>query len=313
MPLDHYVSQVHLRKFYAADLNRLLYAVRKKDGFEFTPNSRSICRLDNGNTNRYLSEPRAIEEFLTTVEPGYDGAIAGLATGNPSHDDVYVISGFIAYVLSCSPAVLRLESYPMRRMIEHVGIALDEAGELPPMPEGMGGNFADALQRGSLNVRVDQMYPHAVGVTQIYSRLRAFANSDWLILINQTNCPFLTSDYPVAYGPPDVHPFGYRTFPLSPTLAIKIRTTEQSKVADDEFRFPNLRIGLHEISRREAMEINQSIVRCAESEVYSSTMSAPLREFIRRNSNYRIENTYDIVGPYHIASTRVQEHNWGAA
>jgi hypothetical protein len=313
MPLDHYVSQVHLRKFYAADLNRIMYAVRKRDGFEFTPNSRSICRLDDGNTNRYLSEPRAIEEFLTTVEPSYDGAIAGLTTGNPSHDDIYVISGFIAYVLSCSPAVLRLESYPMRRMIEHVGVALDEAGELPPMPESMVSNFADALQRGSLNVRVDQMYPHAVGVTQIYSRLRAFANSDWLILINQTNCPFLTSDFPVAYGPPNAHPFVYRTFPLSPTLALRIRTTEQSRVADDEFRFPNIRVGLHETSRREAIEINQSIVRCAESEVYSSTMSDPLRGFIRRNSNYRIESTYDIVGPYHIASTRVQEHNWGAA
>lgn len=313
MPLDHYVSQVHLRKFYARDLNQLLYAVHKRDGGEFTPNSRSICRIDEGNTNNYLSEPRAIEEFLTSVEPSYNIALDALANGTPSHDNVYTIAGFIAYVMSCSPAILRLESYPLRRMIEHVGVALDEAGRFPPMPEALGNSFSDALQRGALNVNVDQMYPHAIGVTQIYSRLSAFANSDWLILNNPTNCPFLTSDFPVAYGPDGVHPFAYRTFPLSPSLAVRITTLERSKIADAELRFPHFRFGIREITRQEAIEVNRGIAKCAESQIYSSTMSDALRTFIRRNSNYRIESTYDIIGPYHVGSTRIQAYNWGAA
>jgi hypothetical protein len=313
MPLDHYVSQVHLRKFYARDLNKLLYAVRKSDGSEFTPNSRSICRLDDGNTNDYLSEPRAIEEFLTSVEPSYNRAVDALAAGTPSHEDVYVIAGFIAYVMSCSPAILRIQSYPLMRMIEHVGVALDEAGRFPPMPESLGNSFSDALQRGALNVNVNHMYPHAVGVTQIYSRLSAFANSDWLILNNPTNCPFLSSDFPVAYGPDGVHPFSYRTFPLSPSLAVRITTSDRSRIADEEFRFQNFRFALREIARQEAIEINQSVAKCAESQIYSSTMSDALRAFIQRNSNYRIECTYDIIGLYHIGSTRVQAYNWGAA
>lgn len=313
MPLDHYVSQVHLRKFYASDLNQLLYAFRKSDGVEFTPNSKSICRLDDGNTNNYLSEPRAIEQFLTTVEPAYNKAVDALATGKPSNDDIYVVAGFISYILSCSPAALRLESYPLQRMVEHVGVALDKAGNLPPMPASLGNSFADALQRGRLKVNVDPMYPQAVGVNQIFTRLRAFANSNWLILSNPTNCPFLTSDFPVAYGPEGVHPFLYRTFPLSPFLAVQIRTTEMSRVADQEFRFPNFRLALHQVSRHEAIEINRSIVKCAESQVYSSTISDALRLFIRRNSGFRIESTYDVVGPYHLGSSRVQVHTWGAA
>jgi hypothetical protein len=312
MPLDHYVSQVHLRKFYAPDLNNLLYAVRKRDGFRFTPNSRSICRQDEGNTNRFLNEPRAIEDFLRTVEPNYDQALAALARHEPTRDDIYAISGYIAYVLSCTPAALRLETLPLRRMIEQVGIAMDRAGHLPPMPETLGESFADALQQGTLNVDVDRMYPHAIGVTQIHSRMKAFANSNWLILSNPTDRPFLTSDFPLAYGPEGVHPFEYRTFPLSPSLAVQITTTQRSTVVDDEFAFPNFRFGNRELTRREAMEINKMVVRCAEGEVYSSTMSEALHSFITRNSNFRIESTYEIVGPYQVGSTRVQEHSWDA-
>lgn len=313
MPLDHYVSQVHLRKFYASDLNQLLYATRKTDGSEFTPNSRSICRIDEGNTNDYLSEPRAIEDFLTSVEPRYNQAVDAFASSRPSHDDVYVIAGFIAYIMSCSPAILRLETHPLKKMIEHVGVSLDQAGRFPPMPESLGNSFSDPLERGTLNINVDHMYPHAIGVTQIYSRLRAFANSNWLIIRNPTNCPFMTSDFPVAYGPGGVHPFSHRTFPLSPSLAVRITTSERSQIADDEFQFPNFRYASRVVNRQEAIEINRSIVKCAESQVYSSTMSDALRSFIRRNSSFRIEPTYDIVGPYHMGSTRVQAHNWGAA
>lgn len=124
------------------------------------------------------------------------------------------------------------------------------------------------------------MYPHAIGVAQIVSRLRKLANSDWIVLINNTDCPFITSDYPVAYGPEDAQPFEYRIFPLRPSLAIPVTTSERSRVEDDEFQFPNLRLGFNEISRSEAIGINRSIVRCAESEVYSSTMTSELRRFV---------------------------------
>jgi hypothetical protein len=73
--LDHYVSQVHLKRFYTPALNELMYAVRKSDLKRFTPRSDDVCRIDEGNTNRYLTEPRAIEEFLKPVEHRYNAAI----------------------------------------------------------------------------------------------------------------------------------------------------------------------------------------------------------------------------------------------
>jgi hypothetical protein len=76
MPLDHYVSQVHLRNFSSPALGgQQMYGFRKRDGHVFPCSSKDVCRIDNGSTNAYLLEDRAIEEFLTTIEPRYNQAV----------------------------------------------------------------------------------------------------------------------------------------------------------------------------------------------------------------------------------------------
>ena len=69
MPLDHYIPQVHLKKFYSPALGNRMYAIRKTDLKAFTPDSQSVCRIMDGSTNAYLKDNRAIEEFLKTIEP----------------------------------------------------------------------------------------------------------------------------------------------------------------------------------------------------------------------------------------------------
>jgi hypothetical protein len=67
MPLDHYIPQVHLKKFYSPALGDRMYAIRKTDLKIFTPNSKVVCGINDGSTNAYLREDRAIEEFLKTM------------------------------------------------------------------------------------------------------------------------------------------------------------------------------------------------------------------------------------------------------
>jgi hypothetical protein len=81
MALDHYVSQVHLKNFYSPALDGLMYAIRKSDLKRFTPKSQDVCRIEEGSTNAYLTEDRAVEEFLKDVEPRYN---ASLANAGPS-------------------------------------------------------------------------------------------------------------------------------------------------------------------------------------------------------------------------------------
>jgi hypothetical protein len=78
VPLDHHVSQVHLRRFYSPKLGRRMFAVRKSDLARFTPNAQSVCRIEDGSTNPYLHEQRVIEEFLKGAEPKYESAPDGI-------------------------------------------------------------------------------------------------------------------------------------------------------------------------------------------------------------------------------------------
>jgi hypothetical protein len=73
MPLDHYVSQVHLKNFYAPALGELMHAFRKSDSKQFSTKAPDVCRITDHNTNPFLQHPRVIEEFLKTVEPKYKG------------------------------------------------------------------------------------------------------------------------------------------------------------------------------------------------------------------------------------------------
>src|SRR5215475_8201703 len=68
MPLDHYVSQVHLKNFYSPLLGELMYAFRKSDSKKFPTKAQDVCRITDHNTNPFLQQPRVIEDFLVVRE-----------------------------------------------------------------------------------------------------------------------------------------------------------------------------------------------------------------------------------------------------
>ena len=118
MALDHYVSQVHLKRFYSPQLGELMYATRKSDLKSFTPNAKAVCRTDEGNTNDFLTEPRAIEEFLKTIEGKYNASVSLLEQGKPDDEAIYVIAGFLSYLLTCSPAAMRMNAGVVKGNVE---------------------------------------------------------------------------------------------------------------------------------------------------------------------------------------------------
>ena len=118
MPLDHYIPQVHLMKFYSPALGNRVHAIRKSDLKFFTPKSKDVCRIMNGSTNAYLLKDRAIEDFLKTIEPKYNAALDKLIAGEINNTCIYTIAGFVAYVISCSPAGMRIGSEPLKGIVE---------------------------------------------------------------------------------------------------------------------------------------------------------------------------------------------------
>jgi hypothetical protein len=132
MALDHYVPQVHLRQFNSPALQgKKLYGIRKRDLFVFPCSSKDVCRVEEGSTNPYLAEARSIEDFLKTVEPFYSRALNVLRSGRTDQRSVYTVAGFIAYVATCSPTAIRLQTKPLEGSVDLTAELLERHGELP--------------------------------------------------------------------------------------------------------------------------------------------------------------------------------------
>lgn len=291
MALDHYVPQVHLKNFYSPKLKVLMHAIRKKDLRSFTPSAQSVCRIENGSTNPYLQESRAVEEFLKGIEPRYNKILRKLATRDVDSECVYVAAGFVAYVLTCSPAGMRIQSEPLGASIEQVARVLDSKGFLPQPPHELGGkSLTENLGSGKVRFSVDPKYSQAIGVASMLAHISAFGNFWWDVLINPfEDSPFFTSDFPVAIEPTDNPLMVNRVVPLSPDLALRIRPRSIPPRHDTDLSFSGFRYAVRKISRAEAVSINRLIVRCAEDLVFFREDYSWIPEFVKRNAQFRIE------------------------
>jgi hypothetical protein len=293
MPFDHYISQVHLRKFYSPVLGERMYALRKSDLRSFTPSSGSVCGINDGSTNLFLKEHRAIEDFLRTIEPKYDKSLAKLTKGDIDEECIYTIGGFVAYFQSCSPAGMRIQSEPLKSIVEAEAALLEASGRIPKAPKELGGkSLAGLMDTGAVKVEVDQKFPQAIGINSILESVAIFGNFRWDILLNDFNeIPFFTSDSPVAIEKTRDRRIINRIVPLSPNLAIRIRPDLTIDKGLADLSFANFRCHRRKISHKEAVEINRLIVRCAEDIVFYRDDSPWVQRFIAKNRHYRVELT----------------------
>lgn len=313
MALDHYVSQVHLKNFYSPALGERLYAARKSNGKAFEPNAESVCRIEAGSTNSYLTHDRAIEEFLKMVEPHYNAAVKRLAAGEVAPESIAVIAGFAAYIMTCSPAAMRIQSSPMKAALESATRALDAAQRLPPPPAALAGaSLTELLESGKVKIEVDPKYPQAIGIANILKLSLILRNSRWDILKNPfDDAPFFTSDFPAAIEDSE-DPHGLnRIVPLTPTLAVRIRPSAEIRRLQADLSFEACRYRVCEIGREELLTINRILVQCAEDLVFYRDDYAWVRPFISQYASYRIETqTEELVvsgRPLLVARQRIVE------
>lgn len=291
MPLDHYVSQVHLKNFYSPSLENLMYALRKVDLKLFTPDAQSVCRIEDGSTNAYLREDRAIEEFLKTVEPKYNAALAKLQVNRVDGECVYTIAGFVAYVISCSPAGMRVHSEALKQKAETEVVRLDSQGQFPAPPPELGGmNLTEILNRGIVCVDVDPKFPQAIGIASILTNTAMFGNFKWEILHNDfEDSSYFTSDYPIAMEQTGDVTILNRVVPLAPNLAIRIRPDRTFDRERASLSFSNFDYQSKRLDRKEVAHINKLIVRCAEETVFFRDNHPWVSRFVHRNRGFRIE------------------------
>lgn len=303
MALDHYISQVHLRNFYSPGLGEKMYAIRKSDQKLFTPNSKSVCRIEEGSTNTYLKDERIIEEFLKGIEPKYNISVTKILNAKFDAESIYVIAGFVSYVLTCSPAAIRIHSELYRGSVEETARMLDNHNELPPPPDALGGeNLTELLESKKVVINIDEKYPQAQGIASVLSHVATFGNSAWEILVNPfSDSQFFTSDFPVAIEPSSNPMVLHRVVPLTPSLAIRIIPNINLDNNNPDYEFRSFRYQQKTLSRGQVRALNQRFVQCAESIVFSNQMTDWMPRFIKKNSKYRIEPLTHRI-PHHEGS-----------
>jgi hypothetical protein len=291
MPLDHYLPQVHLKKFYSPVLCNRMYAIRKRDLKVFTPRSEDVCRIMDGSTNAYLREDRAVEDFLKTIEPNYNVALEKLIAREVDNTCIYTIAGFVASVISCSPAGMRIGSGPLRSTVEITAAMMEARGVLPFPPPQLGNTtLTELLRDGAVSVTIDPKYPQAIGISSVLALTARFGNFTWEILHNDfDDSPFFTSDFPVAIEKTEDPFIVNRIVPLAPNLALRIRPDLTLDSGRTDFSFRNFGYRCRKVARKDLVKLNFLIVRCAEDCVFYRDDRPWVRPFVTKNRHYRIE------------------------
>lgn len=274
-----------------------MHAIRKSDLECFPPNAKSVCRIEENSTNPYLSDERIIEEFLRSVEPFYNQAVSDLRHGDVSDGAIYVISGFVAYVMTCSPGGMRINAEPLRGIVSETASQLDAKGELPKVPSELGGsNLSDMLESGEINLRIDEKYPQAIGIASVLRHAAAFGNFVWDIIMNSIDdSPFFTSDFPVALERDSRTGMANKIVPLAPDIAVRIRPNPSVSLDDAGFDFSAFRYRHVTSSRKQVRQLNSLIVECAEDLVFFRDYRDWVKRFIERRASCRIEPLTETV------------------
>jgi hypothetical protein len=268
-----------------------MHAIRKSDLKQFPCNSESVCRIEDGSTNAYLKNNRAIEEFLIDVEPKYNASVVKLRSAKIDVECIYSISGFVAYVASCAPASMRIHTAPLKAQLESEVAILERQGLLPKAPPSLGSKpLSELLSDGTASFQVDPKFPQAIGIDTIVSRVSSYGNSHWEILTNSDeDSPFFTSDYPIALEEVRNSQIPNWVIPLTPDLAIRIVPNLQLQGRPPDLSFSSFTHRQHILKRQETHRIDRLIVRCAEELVFYRDDRSWITNFVAKNHLYRIE------------------------
>lgn len=291
MPLDHYVSQVHLKNFYSPKLGRMMYAIHKNNFKKHPTNAAAVCRTENGSTNLYLEDVRLVERFLESIEPKYNTAINKLVNDQIDVECIYVIAGFVAYILTCSPTGMRIKSEYLKALVEETTKVADKQGLFPALPSVLASeSLTQLMKNGEITIDIDPKYPQAIGIGYILHFIKTFGNSDWEILINPYDeNAFFTSDFPVAIEETGNVQIKNRIIPLSPNLAIRIKSFRSLATEQNDFLFRNFRYLIKHMSRKQVNYINRLIVRCADNMIFYRDDYDWITRFVEKNALFRIE------------------------
>lgn len=300
MPRDHYVAQTYLKHFLDPALGNLLHAYDKTDLKHFTPTTKNICCAQDWDTNPYFEDDRAIDQYLRVIEPKWDHGVVDIQNLLKYEEVKYFMAGYIAVLVSCTPASIRTLTHATAEMVASSGNII--ARQIQNYPERFPGAkplppdvFEQLMASGGLVAKIDPKHTHARTMQNLVDLQWHFYKSPWMILDNQTDSPFLTSDFPVAYYYPKPHSqLPYRFAPISPRYAVLIKPSlddADRKAPKESFgKFPSTETAIRSIRPEFPKILNKITIQGAEQFVISAYDAPWIMKMVKKYQNWKMDS-----------------------
>lgn len=298
MARDHFIAKTYLKHFGDASRGHQLRAYRKSVHQDFPCFPADVCHEWDGDLNPAFlqNRPGMLGDFRAIFEPHWDHALAGMAARDISRGDKFAASGLYANLMTSTPGWRRL----MTTILDHRHVSTLRFKHAMNRKHGIVNEElaegVELLDQGKIRLETDPAYTKARLTRRMLHIAWLAYNQDWQILHNDTACPFVTSDNPVALlNIRGVPPCRFLT--MTPKLCLRIAFKNSGfKPLDDHdepgiafAQRPNGVIRHTAVHTRYAKMINKLVVRCAEDLVFSSQINSGIAKVVRRNAKFRME------------------------
>ncbi len=308
MSQDHYVARTYLKHFGDSDHGGMLHGYHKPRGDIFPCWPRDVCREWDGDINPTLKDPGLLGAFRGYFEPHWNPSVAQIASGNLRQQDKWAIAGYLANLMACVPAWLRVN---LRSQIDMRGTVVRDSLRAQ---KNRGAALNETQQqllvflKSGKRLPLDPTEAKAHAIKDLVDHAWRAYNADWIILRNDSKQPFITSDNPFAFGWS-----GYpgepvrRYLPVTPNLCVCVSfdpARHDDRKLTPELLDEDLKAGPRGTVRAgtarpaEVRQINKLIVQCAEEQIFSSKAFDQLPQLIKKYGRSRLEaECFEAPGP----------------
>lgn len=298
MSEDHYIAQTYLKNFGDPSHGGMLHAYRKSDGFEFPCWPADVCREWDGDKNPLMEDTELLGDFRKIFEPHWTPSIANIRSNKISNDDKFKISGYIANLMTCTPAWGRvMEKIYLKDKLGYLSFDVKMKRKHDKIDKRLI-EGVEMLEKGDLKLVVNPNHMKALSTRCLVVNTIQIYNQDWQIVSNDTDHFFVTSDNPLAIDysgrPGDQMK---RFLPITPHLCLcikysSLRDIDPKNIAPYLRLPPEGKIQACGYSSQDVKHINRLVIKCAENTVFSSKKEPKIHDLVVKYNKYRVDADY---------------------
>ena len=296
MSRDHFVPVTYLKRFGDPHHRGRLHVYRKRDGKHVIQRPQNVCVERRGDMNPYFpSDPRIVRKFLRLIEPSWNQSVDGLIKNPFDLDARFIIAGLMAYLSTWTPTARRTFTKIMVNTLESTRPYLAKAAMNEISDQHEAEKTAEALLSPDIRIMVDPDYPRAMALQNCVCVQANLYQAKWMVLKNETDQPFLTSDYPACKKfESDTDMFGIFYFPLTPQWAVLVGVNPEKYDRKPDLR--KLRVGETSsgvINPEAVPDLNELIVKSAEDHIICNGQFDWVAELVETFKDWRLEALID--------------------